>query len=162
VFSPLQSPSCESLGSLVSLLPLLSPVGRTGFDRPSLLLKEGAWLRRCSVSLRLDIPQLHTSTPQALPLPWRRICARICQERYSCQIPHDRGQGLVSSLDRNSAHACASTALASLTDTSGQSDNPPVLVQHAEQGALPSTANILPRHGVLAWTRRMFSWKGTA
>ena len=32
-----------------------------------------------------------------------------------------------------------------------RSDNPPVLAQHAEQGAFPSTANILPRHGVLAW-----------
>ncbi len=57
----------------------------------------------------------------------------------------------MSSLDRNSAHSCESTALASLTDTSGRSDNPPVLVQHAEQGTLPSTENILPTHGVLAW-----------
>ncbi len=49
------------------------------------------------------------------------------------QIPHDRGQGLVSGLDRNSAHACASTALASPTDTSVRSDKTPVLAQHAGQ-----------------------------
>ena len=32
-----------------------------------------------------------------------------------------------------------------------RSDKTPVLAQHAEQGALPSTENILPRHGILAW-----------
>ena len=33
----------------------------------------------------------------------------------------------------------------------GLHNNPPVLAQHAEQGALSSTENVLPRHGVLAW-----------
>ncbi len=61
------------------------------------------------------------------------------------------GQGLVPSLDRNSANPYGPAALASSTDTSGPSDKRPVLAQHAGQGALVSTANVLPRHGVLAW-----------
>jgi len=40
-------------------------------------------------------------------------------------------QGLVSSLDRNS-DTLADAALASMADTSGRSDKPPVLIQHAE------------------------------
>ena len=40
------------------------------------------------------------------------------------------------SLDRNSEDSHESTALASTADTSGRSDNTPVLTQHAEQGAL--------------------------
>ena len=57
----------------------------------------------------------------------------------------------MSSLDRNSADSVESTALASPTGTSGRSDKTPILAQHAEQGALSSTENVLPRHGVLAW-----------
>src|SRR5260370_28191603 len=76
--------------------------------------------------------------------------------RISSQIPHDRGQGLVPSLDRNSANPYGSAALASSADTSGPSDKRPVLAQHAEQGALLSTENILPMHGVLAWNPAHF------
>ncbi len=61
------------------------------------------------------------------------------------------GDELVSSLDRNSADARESTALASLADTSGHPDKVPVLAQHAEEASLTSTENVLPRHGILAW-----------
>ena len=61
------------------------------------------------------------------------------------------GDRLVSSLDRNSAYRKRHAALASTTDTSGRSDNAPVLAQHAESAASSSTENVLPRHGVLAW-----------
>jgi len=52
-----------------------------------------------------------------------------------------RRDELVSVLHRNSVHQRAYTALVSTHDTSesedsGASDNGPVLVQHAEQGAL--------------------------
>ena len=73
------------------------------------------------------------------------------------QIPPDLGHGLVSGLDHNSAHACASTALASPTDTSVRSDKKPVLAQHAGQGAFSSTENILPESGFSFGTQRMFS-----
>src|SRR6202049_765076 len=50
-------------------------------------------------------------------------------------MPPDLGQGLVSSLDRNSANLYGSAALASSATQEARSDNPPVLTQHAEQGA---------------------------
>ena len=62
-----------------------------------------------------------------------------------------KGNELVSSLDRTSEGSFESTALASLADTSGWSDNPPVLAQHAGQGAL-STEDILPGSGFSART----------
>ncbi len=71
-----------------------------------------------------------------------------------------KGNELVSSLDRTSEGSFESTALASLADTSGWSDNPPVLAQHAGQGAL-STEDILPGSGFSARTRRMFRREGT-
>ncbi len=60
---------------------------------------------------------------------------------------------LVSVLHRNSGIPCGMPALASVHDTSGRSDNAPVLAQHAEQGALfrPRTfylaADSLPEPG---------------
>ena len=41
--------------------------------------------------------------------------------------------------------------MASQSDASGHIDKVPVLAQLAEPEALPSTENVLPRHGVLAW-----------
>ena len=79
-------------------------------------------------------------------------------ESAASQIPHDRGQGLVSGLHRNSGtrgHCFGFTVrhitLGANSQDRGASDKSPVLAQHAEQGALLSTENVLPRHGVLAW-----------
>jgi hypothetical protein len=49
--------------------------------------------------------------------------------------PLKKGDELVSSLDRNSEDARASTALVSTADTSGYPDKVPVLAQHAESAA---------------------------
>ena len=80
----------------------------------------------------------------------------------SSQIPHDRGQGLVSGLHRNSVprRDCFGFNVRHITlgansQRRGPSDKWPVLAHRGrttcEKGALFSTENILPTHGVLAW-----------
>jgi hypothetical protein len=60
-----------------------------------------------------------------------------------------RGLLLASTATLYIQRAC--TALASTAATSRRPDKTSVPAQHAEQGALPSTENVLPRHGLLAW-----------
>ncbi len=73
-----------------------------------------------------------------------------------CQIPHDWKSGACVCAPPQLCTPEASTASVSLHDTSwqpedciGHSDKVPVLAQHAEQGALSSTENVLPYRGIL-------------
>ena len=72
------------------------------------------------------------------------------------QMLHDQGQGLVAVLHVKSVDCSTVSVSTHATsweskDSTGRSDNAPILAQHAEQEALLSTENVLPRHGILAW-----------
>src|SRR2546430_12246423 len=71
------------------------------------------------------------------------------------QRPHDWKSGACVCTPPQLCTPEASTASASSYDTSEScdsepSDKWPVLAQYAEQGALASTKNVLPKHGILA------------